>query len=47
MTDTAYCRRVQQLIEQLANHPHREEILQLAYEQLADDTPYIGQTFFE
>lgn len=47
MTDTAYCRRVQQLIDQLANHPHREEILQLAYEQLADDSTVVLPAFTE
>jgi hypothetical protein len=37
MTSAAFSRRLQQLIQQLDNHPHREEILRMAMEQLIDD----------
>lgn len=37
MTKTTYERRLAQLIEQVRNHPHREEVLRLAMEQLRDD----------
>jgi hypothetical protein len=37
MSDATFSRRLQQLIAQVENHPHRDEILQLALEQLADD----------
>ena len=38
MTDTTFNRRLEQLKEQLMHHPHREEILKLAHDQLEDDT---------
>jgi hypothetical protein len=38
MTSTTFNRRLQQLIKEVENHPNREEILKLAYEQLQDDT---------
>jgi hypothetical protein len=38
MTSTTFNRRLQQLIKEVENHPNREEILKLAYEQLKDDT---------
>lgn len=38
MTEYTYSRRINQLIEQVRNHPNRDEILQLALEQMADDT---------
>jgi len=38
MTSTTFNRRLQQLIKELENHPHREEILKLAKEQEQDDT---------
>jgi len=37
MSEVTFSRRLQQLIAQVENHPHRDEILQLALEQLADD----------
>ena len=37
MTKATYERRLAQLIEQVRNHPHRDEILRLAMEQLRDD----------
>lgn len=37
MTNKVYYRRLHQLINQLKAHPHRKEILELAYEQLQDD----------
>jgi|AACY02.9.fsa_nt_gi hypothetical protein len=38
MTTKVYYRRLHELCAQLQNHPHRDEILQLAMDQLADDT---------
>jgi hypothetical protein len=38
MTSTTFNRRLQQLIKEVKDHPHREEILRLAYDQLKDDT---------
>lgn len=37
MTKQTYSRRLEQLIEQIKDHPHRDEVLRLAMEQLADD----------
>ena len=37
MTKATYERRLAQLIEQVRNHPPREEVLRLAMEQLRDD----------
>jgi hypothetical protein len=38
MTKTTFDRRLAQLIEQVRNHPQREEVLRLAMEQLSDDS---------
>ena len=38
MTDNTFERRLQQLITDVMHHPHSEELLKLAHEQLADDT---------
>lgn len=43
MTERTFSRRLQQLIEQVNNHPNREEILRLAQEQLIDDTLVLHQ----
>ena len=37
MNETTYDRRVAQLIKDVENHPHKDEILCLAQEQLEDD----------
>lgn len=37
MTSKTFERRLQQLIEEIMQHPHKDELLQLAQEQLADD----------
>lgn len=37
MTNTE-SRRLQQLIEQIEDHPNRDEIIKLAMEQAADDS---------
>ena len=37
MSPTTFSRRLQQLISQVENHPHREEILKLVHEQLPED----------
>jgi hypothetical protein len=46
MTEYTYSRRINQLIEQVRNHPQRDEILQLALEQMADDTDGINSQSF-
>ena len=38
MTERTFNRRLQQLTEQIMQHPHKEELLQLAEQQLLDDT---------
>jgi len=38
MTEYTYNRRLNQLIVELENHNHRDELLQLMKEQLLDDT---------
>ncbi len=38
MTSKTFERRLQQLIEEIMQHPHKDELLRLAEEQLADDT---------
>jgi hypothetical protein len=38
MTKTTFDRRLAQLIEQVRNHPNRDEVLRLAMEQLSDDS---------
>ena len=37
MIETTFDVRLQQLIKELETHPHREEILNLALSQMADD----------
>ena len=41
MTKKTFNRRLAQLIEQVKNHPNRDEIVALATEQLLDDTAVI------
>jgi hypothetical protein len=38
MTDITFSRRLAQLIQQVKDHPNRDEILKLAQEQLIDDS---------
>ena len=40
MTDTTFSRRLQQLIQQVKDHPNRDEILKLAQEQLIDEAEF-------
>jgi hypothetical protein len=40
MTNKTFSRRLTQLIEQVENHPHRDEIIKLAQEQLIDDNEF-------
>ena len=37
MSSRTYSTRLNQLIEQIKDHPHKEEILKLAQEQMAED----------
>lgn len=41
MSEQTFFRRLQQLISQIENHPHREEIVTLAYRQLEDDSTIV------
>jgi len=43
MTEATYQRRLAQLIDQVRNHPNKDEILELAKQQLEDDTFTINQ----
>ena len=38
MSETTFNRRLDQLIREIIQHPHKNELLELAQEQLADDT---------
>ena len=38
MTEVTYVRRLTQLVEEVMQHPHKDELLKLAAEQLEDDT---------
>lgn len=38
MTEQTFNRRLSQLIEEVMQHPHKNELLKLAQEQLLDDT---------
>lgn len=40
MTNNTFSRRLQQLIQQVENHPHRDEIIKLAQEQLVDEAEF-------
>ena len=40
MTNTTFSRRLAQLIQQVENHPHRDEIIKLAQEQLIDEAEF-------
>ena len=45
MTTKVYYRRLHELCAQLQNHPHRDEILGLAMQQLADDNDVIEDAY--
>lgn len=38
MSETTFQRRLAQLTNEVMQHPHRDELLQLAHDQLIDDT---------
>jgi hypothetical protein len=40
MTDATFSRRLAQLIQQVKDHPNRDEILKLAQEQLIDEAEF-------
>jgi hypothetical protein len=44
MSETTFERRLAQLKDQLMQHPHKHELLQLAHEQLLDDTDVLPST---
>jgi len=37
MTEKAFAHHLDKLLAELIQHPHREEVLQIAADQLADD----------
>jgi hypothetical protein len=41
MTDYTFNTRLNQLIQQVKNHPYQEEVLKLAQEQLIEDTDVV------
>ena len=43
MIETTFSTRLLQLIAQVKNHPHKDEILKLAFEQWVDDTDEVVQ----
>jgi len=45
MTTKAYYRRLHELCDQLIGHPHRDEIIALMMEQLADDNDTIETAY--
>lgn len=47
MSETTFERRLAQLKDQLMQHPHRDELLTLAHEQLADDTFVLTKDLME
>jgi hypothetical protein len=40
MTNKTFSRRLAQLIQQVENHPYRDEIIKLAQEQLIDEAEF-------
>jgi hypothetical protein len=40
MINKTFSRRLAQLIQQVENHPHRDEIIKLAQEQLIDEAEF-------
>lgn len=38
MTEETFNRRLDQLVREVMQHPHKDELLQLAQDQLMDDT---------
>lgn len=38
MTERTFTKRLEQLVKDVMQHPHKDELLQLAQEQLLDDT---------
>ena len=40
MTESTFNRRLQELIKQVENHPYRDEIIELAEQQLIDDNDF-------
>lgn len=40
MTNYTFSRRLSQLIAEVENHPHRDELIKLAEEQLIDDNNF-------
>jgi len=46
MTEKAFAHHLDKLLAELMQHPHREEVLQLAAEQLSDDTLVLDAQIF-
>ena len=47
MSETTFEKRLTQLRKQIMQHPHRDELIELAHEQLADDTFVLTQDLVE
>jgi len=45
MSNTTFERRLNQLIEEVENHNHRDELLELMQEQLEDDDRALSGSF--
>ena len=45
MSNTTFERRLDQLIEEVENHNHRDELLELMQEQLEDDDLALSGSF--
>ena len=44
MSESTFNRRLEQLIKEVMQHPHSEEVLKLTQEQLVDDTFVLSTT---
>lgn len=47
MSETTFERRLAQLKDAIMQHPHRDELVKLAHEQLVDDTFVLATTWTE
>ena len=47
MSETTFEHRLAQLKDQIMQHPHRDELVKLAHEQLVDDTLVLSAAWTE
>jgi len=45
MTNRTEQIRTAELIRDVSNHPHKEELIELMYQQIEDDTRYVRVVF--